>query len=402
MSDWFHDVFEGRPWWMNAVMVFCAWMTFVYMPWDIFVKPVAADEEVWFGFLFTGVAAKWLAIPHWVVYAGGLYGFRRMRPWMALAAPAYSAQVAIGMFLWPMFHYGSLTGFVLGVISVVPFAALTAAFWNSREFFLEDPPPLGERYGGWAVVTGASAGIGAAFACECARQGQSVVLVARRKDRLEDLATELEREHQIETRVIELDLTEQGAAERLADAVADLDVGVVVNNAGFGHQGRFETLELDRLEQMVQVNCTVPMALTHRLLPGLRARGRGAVLVVGSAAGRQPLPLHGVYSATKAFDQFFSESLAAELAGTGIDVLVVEPGTVETEFQTVSGQLEHSGATPDDVVDAALDALGHQSSVIVGWKNWLRAVFATRIAPRPLTLQIARSMMSRYTPADRR
>lgn len=402
MSDWLREVFRGRPGWMNAVMVFCAYMTFVYMPFDVFVKPVARDGEVWFGVLFTGAAAKWLALPHWVVYAGGLYGFRRMRPWMALAAPAYTAQVAFGMFLWPLLHYGSLTGLVLGLIAVIPFAVLTVAFWNARDAFVAEREPLSARYGGWAVVTGASAGIGAAFARACAREGLSVVLVARRRDRLEALAQEIEARHGVETRVVDLDLASSDAAARLAEAVADLDVGLLVNNAGFGLQGRFDTLELDRLEAMVQVNCSVPMALTHRLLPALIARGRGGVIIVGSAAGRQPLPLHGVYSATKAFDLFFAESLAVELAERSVDVLVVEPGTVETEFQQVSGQLEHAGASPDDVVETAFDALGRQASVIVGWKNWLRAAFATRVGTRPLVAHVGRHVMEAHTPADRR
>ena len=402
MSDWLREVFRGRPWWMNAVMVFCAYMTFVYMPFDVFIKPVERDAEVWFGILFTGMTAKWLALPHWVVYAGGLYGFRRMRPWMALAAPIYTAQVAFGMFLWPVLHYGSLTGFVLGVIAVIPFAALTVAFWNARDEFVAEREPLSERYAGWAVVTGASAGIGAAFARACAREGMSVVLVARRRDRLEELAQDIEAKHGVETRVVDVDLAASGAAARVAAAVADLDVGLLVNNAGFGLQGRFDTLELDRLEDMVQVNCSVPMALTHRLLPALIARGKGAVIIVGSAAGRQPLPLHGVYSATKAFDLFFAESLAVELSERSVDVLVVEPGTVETEFQQVSGQLEHAGARPEDVVETALDALGRQASVIVGWKNWLRATFATRVGTRPLVAHVGRHVMEAHTPADKR
>ena len=402
MSDWLREVFRDRPWWMNAVMVFCAYMTFVYMPFDLFIKPVEHDGEVWFGVLFTGMTAKWLAIPHWIVYAGGLYGFRRMRPWMAIAAPLYVAQVAFGMFLWPVLHYGSLTGFVLGLIAVVPFAVLTVAFWNARDSFGAERIPLGERYGGWAVVTGASAGIGEAFARACAREGLSVVLVARRRDRLEALAAELQEKDGIETRVVELDLAQSDAPGRLVTAVADLDVSVLVNNAGFGLQGRFEGLDLGRLEDMVHVNCMVPMVLTHCMLPAMIERGKGAVIVVGSAAGRQPLPLHGVYSATKAFDLFFAESLAVEVESQGIDVLVVEPGTVETEFQQASGQLDHPGARVQDVVDTAFEALGRQSSVIVGWKNWLRANFATRIATRPLVAHIAKGVTEAHTPVDRR
>ena len=402
MNNWLREVFRNRPWWMNAVMVFCAYMTFVYMPFDVFLKPVEVDGEVWFGVLFTGWTAKWLALPHWIVYAGGLYGFRRMRPWMAIAAPLYIAQVAFGMFLWPVLNYGSLTGFVLGAIAAVPFGALVMAFWNARELFTAKPAPLAERYGGWAVVTGASAGIGEAFARACAREGLSVVLVARRRERLEQIAAELVEKDGVETRVVDLDLSRDDAMARLAEAVADLDVGLLVNNAGFGLQGRFAGQDLARLEDMVRVNCTVPMVLTHHLLPAMIERGRGAVIMVGSVAGRQPLPLHGVYSATKAFDLLFAEALSVEVVQQGIDVLVVEPGTVETEFQAVSGQLGHSGAKPQAVVEAALAALGQQSSVIVGWMNWLRATLATRLGPRPLVAHLARGVMEAQTPTDRR
>ena len=204
MGDWLRSVFRGRPAWMNAVMVFCAYMTFIYMPFDVFLKPVEDDAEVWFGVLFDGWTAKLLAIPHWIVYAGGLYGFRRMRPWMAIAAPLYTAQVAFGMFLWPVLHYGSLMGFLLGLIAVIPFGALTAAFWNARDVFLGEKAPLSERYGGWAVVTGASAGIGEAFTRGCAREGLNVVLVARRADRLEHVANEIREKDQVETKVVAL------------------------------------------------------------------------------------------------------------------------------------------------------------------------------------------------------
>ena len=97
MRDWFSDVFAGRPLWMNAVLAFSAYMTFVYIPWDFFWKPAAHDEEVWFGIMFTGRSAKVLEIPHWIVYAMLTYGLRRMRPWAGVLGALYSAQIALGM-----------------------------------------------------------------------------------------------------------------------------------------------------------------------------------------------------------------------------------------------------------------------------------------------------------------
>ena len=195
-----------------------------------------------------------------------------------------------------------------------------------------------EKYGEWALVTGASAGIGLEFARALAREGMSIVLTARREDRLNALAAELKEKYHINTRVVAVDLAANDGADRLADAVADLEIAFLVNNAGFGYAGRFDKLATDRLRSMVVVNCVVPVVLTSRIIPGMVKRGRGAVIIVGSVAGRQPLPLHAVYSATKGFDLLFGEGLWGELRGTGVDALVIEPGPTKTEFQSVAGE----------------------------------------------------------------
>ena len=402
MRDWFQDIFRGRPWWMNAVMVFSAWMAFIYMPWDIFIKPVVSDQEVWFGIMFKGGWAKAMAFPHWFVYGAAVYGFRRRRPWMGIAATLYTAQVAIGMVLWPIFQYGSLMGWVMGFIAGAPFVALTLAFWKTREHFSAQAISLAERYGGWALVTGASAGIGEAFARSFAKQGIDCALVARRQDKLEALARELEAQHGIETRVVVADLATEEGIEQTAAAVSDLDLGLLVNNAGLGGAGRFDKLESERIRQMVNLNCMAPAMLTHALLPDFKSRGRGAIIITGSVASRQPLPLHGVYGATKAFDLMLGESLWVELRGEGIDVLVLEPGPTLTEFQEVAREIAHEGQSATEVVNAALLALGQQPSVISGWMNWLRANAAGRIGSRPLVAYVAREVMEVQTPADRR
>jgi short-subunit dehydrogenase len=402
MLQWLRDGFARRPAWMNALLVFSAYMAFVYVPWDLFVKPVAVDEEVWFGIRFYGWAAKAATLPHWFVYAAGAYGLWRMRPWLWPWAAVYAGQVAIGMLVWPILYRGGFGGVVMGVVAFALFGALTLALWRAREQFRHPRAPLSERYGGWGVVTGASAGIGAEFARALAREGLSVVLAARREDRLKELATELEREHGVETRCVAVDLAAVDGAERLAEAVADLDVSLLVNNAGFGYAGRFEKLDVERMRDMIQLNCTTPVVLTGRLLPKLRQRGRGAVIVVGSIAGNQPLPLHGVYSATKAFDRLFGESLWGELRGSGVDVLVLEPGSTTSEFHDVAGELPHAGAPPDAVVRTALETLGQSPSVIHGWLNWLRANLAIRVLPRSWQAVIAGSFVERQTPPELR
>src|SRR5260221_4214335 len=232
-----------------------------------------------------------------------------------------------------------------------------------------------EKFGDWALVTGAWAGIGLEFARALAREGLSIVLTARSEDRLNHLADELKRQYRIATRVVAVDLAVPEGADRLADAVANLPIAFLVNNAGFGYAGRFDKLETDRLRAMVIVNCLAPVVLTSRILPAMVQRGRGAGVIVGSVAGRQPLPLHAVYSATKGFDLLLGEALWGELRGTGIDAIVIEPGPVATEFQAVAGETvgpDH-GEPAENVVRVTFDALGEQPSVIYGWFNYLRA-----------------------------
>ena len=402
MREWLYDVFRERPWWMSATMVFCAFMTFVYMPWDFFVKPMADDAEVWFGILFTGVWAKVFAIPHWFVYAAGVYGFRRRRPWMAFWAPAYIAQVAFGMYLWTALTTGGFSGVFVGLFPALPFIGLTYAFWNSRDYFSPTSLSLVPRYGDWALVTGASSGIGVSLAREIARDGMNVVLSARRAERLKTLAADLEKDYGIETRVVAADLSERSGQAELIAGVDDLEIGLLVNNAGLGYSGRFDLLDAEQLRSLVTVNCEAPVVLTHAFVQGMRERGRGGILFTGSIAGRQPLPLHAVYAATKAFDLFLGEALWGELRASNIDVVVLEPGSTETEFKEVAGEIAHSGHDPDDVARQGIAALGQQPSIIVGWFNWIQSNVASRLLTRPVAVHIAHSYMAAQTPEDLR
>ncbi len=252
-------------------------------------------------------------------------------------------------------------------------------------------------YGGWAVVTGASAGIGEAFARALAAERVNLVLTARREERLRSLANDLEARHEIATRVVALDLVADGAPLRLAEATADLDVGFVLNNAGFGVAGRFEQGAYERVLEMVRLNCVAVTAVSHLFLPRLQKRGRGALVIVASVAGYQPLPLAAVYGATKAFDLMLGEALWAENRGRGVDVLAVSPGPTDTEFQAVAGEKPHAAVPPADVVNATVGALGRQPSVIVGNVNALRT-FSLRFAPRALIARVAEMVMRENLP----
>jgi short-subunit dehydrogenase len=405
LRAWLMDRFAERPWWMNALMVFCAFLTFIYMPWDFFIKPVAADEEAWFGLLLRGPAAKLTEPIHWAIYAAGLYGFWNMRPWMWPWASLYVATVAFGMLVWGVVYVGGFGGFVLGVLAAIPIALIARALWTSAELFEPRERALRERYGPWAVVTGASAGIGAEFARALARDGLSVVLVARREDRLRQLASELESTFGVSARAVAADLAAPGGAAQVARACAGLEVGVLVNNAGAGYAGLFEHQDADRLRDMIALNCAAPVLLTRALLPEMLSRRRGAVVIVGSVAGRQPIPLHAVYSATKGFDVLFGESIWVELRERGVDVLVLQPGPVATEFEAVAGERRPHPADDEDARDTvrvALDALGRKPSVVSGTRmNWLRAN-ASRFLPRTVIAFVAGDFMARLVPPERR
>lgn len=253
-----------------------------------------------------------------------------------------------------------------------------------------------DRYGPWAVVTGASSGIGAELARQLAAAGLSVVLVARRRDRLEALAATLPTPSQI----CALDLCEPSAVDDLASAVAALDVGLVVNNAGLSWKGPFAEHDRGHARRMIELNCQAPVALTHALVPRLIARGKGGVIVVASTAAFQGLPWSAVYGATKAFDLLFGEALHVELAPHGVDVVTLAPGGTDTEGPMNSGvdpaRVPGKLMSVTPVAAAALAGLGRRAVVVPGATNLLGQL-ATRFVPRKLAARAAGRIMRRVT-----
>ena len=398
LTQWRRAQLARRPWWMNVLMLFCIVMAAVALPLDLLCTPLARDEQVWFGIVWHGWAAKLGELAHWAIYAAGAYGFWHMRSWMWPWAPLFAAQVAFSMVVWPLAYKGGAAGAFGSLAGLIGNGGVALALWRARPRFHAPRPPLAGRYGGWALITGASSGIGAEFARALARDGLPCVLTARRGERLHALAGELTAAHGVATRVVEADLAAADGAERLAAAVADLDVSVLVANAGFGAVGRFEATDAQRLAEMVALNCTAPVVLVSRLLPRLRTRGRGAIVITSSTSAHQPLPFHAVYGATKAFELSFGEALWGELQGSGIDVLVLAPGPVATEFATAANAVLPDADSPAHVVGVALNALGRQPTVIPGWFNWLRAN-AIRLTPRPLAALMAGKVMAKWMPA---
>jgi short-subunit dehydrogenase len=246
-----------------------------------------------------------------------------------------------------------------------------------------------------ALVTGASAGIGDAFARQLAAAGTDLVLVARRAERLEQLAEEL-RAGGVEVDVVAADLTDRADVGRVAERLTDADrpVDLLVNCAGLGAAGPFADGDLDRYHQIVDLNVTALVDLTHAALGAMQARDRGWILNVSSLGGHAPGPKFAVYSATKAFVTSFSESLFEELRGTRVHVTVVCPGATKTEFGAIAGTeaddlpalLQQSA---DEVVAEALAATAAGKAVkVTGVINRVSATFSDllpRVANRRLS-----------------
>lgn len=214
-----------------------------------------------------------------------------------------------------------------------------------------------------ALITGASSGIGAAFARYHASKGGDVIITARRADRLETLKSELETKHNIKAHVLTADLTtDSGAQDLLAQLdEADLSVDILINNAGFGGHGKLIDRALPDEHAMIDLNVKALVTLTHALGGKMAARGSGKILNVGSTAGFAPGPYQAVYFATKAFVNSFSQAVDHELRASGVTCTVLTPGYVETEFADVANlggtELVKSGATPESVAQCGYDAM---------------------------------------------
>ena len=250
------------------------------------------------------------------------------------------------------------------------------------------------------LITGASSGIGLELARRFASDGSRLILVARNTSALEKLAGELRRDCKIEAIVLTADLSQPETPKAIFSELKGrgIVVDVLVNNAGFGAHGLFSELPLERQLEMIQVNVTALTKLTGLFLPGMVERQRGGVLNVASVAGFVPGPGMAVYYATKAFVLSFSEALAAELAGTGVNVMALCPGPTETNFGSVAHVNFNNNArlvrvasmTAKEVALQGHRAFrGGRTLIVSGWKNKM-LVLLTRFLPRPLIRKIAK------------
>jgi hypothetical protein len=249
------------------------------------------------------------------------------------------------------------------------------------------------------LITGASAGIGSEIAKLLAERGHTLVLVARRKDRLTALAEELSEAHGVRVETISADLSKPAARGRIPGRIEELglDVEILVNNAGFATGGPFHEADPEREIEQVRVLVEAPVALTSAFLPAMVQRGRGAILNVASTAGMQPMPYSAGYSAAKAYVLTFSEALHQEARGHGVTVTALAPGPVETEFWQIAGWETASGksferAVPGAMISAAqaaragVEGLEHGERVVVPGLPIRAAMLASRYIPHMFKL----------------
>ncbi len=246
-----------------------------------------------------------------------------------------------------------------------------------------------DRYGRWALVAGASEGLGASFAECLAERGMDLVLIARREPLLDELAGGLRDRYGVEVRPLVMDLADPELGDALAAATEELDLGVLVYNAAFVPVGRFVDADADALERAVDVNVRAPVVMLRTLLPDLLRRGRGAVILMSSLAGLQGTPRVAAYAATKAFNTVLGEGLWQELREQGIDVVACCAGAIPTPGYERSGKGRVPGMLhPDEVARRTLDALGKGPRFVPGLVNRLVAVLLTRLLPRRAAIRL--------------
>ncbi len=253
------------------------------------------------------------------------------------------------------------------------------------------------------LITGASSGIGEEFARRLAAKKHNLVLVARSAEKLHTLCDELTAKHGITAHYVAIDLISEDADSRLFEETEELGMEVdwLINNAGFGSMGDFVKLDLERELEIVNLNISALVALTHRYLAKMRERKSGTIVNVSSAAGFQPVPFMATYAATKAFVTSFSEAVAEENRPFGISVMALCPGPTETNFFEASeiddATILKGRQSVEEVVDTALNAIDRgRSKIVSGWVNYLGAIMGSFVPNALITRVVAKTLRPKF------
>ncbi len=255
------------------------------------------------------------------------------------------------------------------------------------------------QYGDWALITGGSSGIGHAMARQVASEGMHVVLAARTQSKLDTVAKELANDFGVQTRTVAVDLTDPAAPQALIDAVADLEIGLLIPGAAIETHGYFHQSPIEREIAQVQMDVTAPMVLAHHFSKQMVERRRGAILFVSSLSGWMAQPYLANYGASKAYIVSLGEALHLELKDFGVDISVLSPGPTDTPMlDGPAVDFDEMGMkimTPAEVADIGLSALGSKVHAIPGSRNRMMVTMSTRVMPRGVTGSMNKKMLGK-------
>ncbi|MDX2246205.1 MAG: SDR family NAD(P)-dependent oxidoreductase [Bacteroidia bacterium] len=266
---------------------------------------------------------------------------------------------------------------------------------------LSEKNRLANQYGPWAVVTGASSGMGRELAICLAEAGFKLVLTARRNTLLDALATELKTRYQTETQVIAADLSEEAGVYKVFEATANLEVGLLIAAAGFGTSGDFLKSSLPEELEMLHLNCKGLFLFTHHYSLQFAKQGRGGIILLSSIVSFQGVPYAAHYAATKAYVQSLAEALSIELKPQGVDLLAAAPAPVYSDFAARAGMQMGMAMKPADVAVPILKALGRKTTVLPGFLTRL-LVGSLRTLPRWGKIQVMKQVMGGMTAGKRK
>jgi len=252
-----------------------------------------------------------------------------------------------------------------------------------------------EKYGPWAIITGASSGLGAELARQLSCIGLNLVLVARREDRLKRLAQTLEKENGIQTRILAIDLTMADAYLAILDQTKDLDTGLLINNAGYSNTGELLESTPENVMLMYRLNCEFPLLLAMEYGKRMVQKGRGGIIFVASSVAYLSVPYWTHYSATKSYILRIGEGLYYELKNRGVDVLTLCPGGMKTEFQSVAGIRDIGAMDVKPVAIRAIKSLGKRPSIVPGWYNRVAYQMLPKLLPTKVCLALFGILMKK-------
>ncbi len=267
---------------------------------------------------------------------------------------------------------------------------------NNGKTYTNEQLRLQKQYGSWAVVTDASSGIGRALAIKVAEAGLNVVLVARRQDVLEELATELTSKYGVEIQVMAADLGQETAIDQVLANTQAIDVGLFIAAAGFGTSGPFLMTSPEQELDMLNVNCRALMLMSLEFGQRFAQCGRGGMILLSSIVGFQGMPNAAHYAATKAYVQNFAEALQQELAPSGVDVLAAAPGPTNSGFAERAGMKMGAALSPAEIAEPILGALGRKTTVLPGFLSKL-LVYSLSTLPRWARIRIMGQVMHGMT-----